>query len=40
MSKAYKLIYYKIRSQKYLNLTLIKNGAVNGTKDLLKKLVY
>jgi len=29
-----------ISKNNYKNLTLIKNGAVNGTKDLLKKLVY
>ena len=38
-------IYYidpkpTISKNNYKNLTLIKNGAVNGTKDLLKKLVY
>ena len=29
-----------VSKNNYKNLTLIKNGAVNGTKDLLKKLVY
>ena len=38
-------IYYidpkpTISKNNYKNLTLIKNGAVNGTKELLKKLVY
>jgi NAD-dependent deacetylase len=29
-----------VSKNNYKNLTLIKNGAVNGTKELLKKLVY
>ena len=38
-------IYYidpkpTISKNNYKNLTLIKNGAVNGTKELLKKLIY
>ena len=29
-----------VSKNNYKNLTLIKNGAVKGTKELLKKLVY